>query len=64
MLHAGGGLGAGHQRCGRHHPRDAFRAIIYVLVREVNKKNGGPEQIRTLKTELERIARDLPSVEE
>jgi hypothetical protein len=39
--------------------RDALRAILYVLVSEVSE-NGGPEQIKTLKSELEKIARDLP----
>jgi hypothetical protein len=38
--------------------RDALRAIIYVLVREVNE-HGGLAQIKTLKTELQKIARDL-----
>jgi hypothetical protein len=41
--------------------RDAMRAIIYVLVREVNE-HGGLAQIKTLKTELQKIARDLPPV--
>ena len=41
--------------------RDALRKILYVLVREVNE-NGGPEQIKTLKSELQKIARDLPPV--
>jgi len=43
--------------------RDAMRTIVYVLVREVNE-NGGPEQIKTLKSELQKmkIARDLPPV--
>ena len=41
--------------------RDAMRAIIYTLVSVVNE-NGGPEQIKTLKTELQKIARDLPPV--
>jgi hypothetical protein len=41
--------------------RDAMRAIIYVLVREVNEY-GGLAQIKTLKTELAKIARDLPPV--
>ena len=41
--------------------RDALRAIIYVLVGEVNE-SGGPEQIKTLKSELQKIARDLPAV--
>jgi len=36
--------------------RDAMRTIVYVLVREVNE-NGGPEQIKTLKSELQKIAR-------
>lgn len=42
--------------------RDAMRSIVSVLVHEVNE-NGGPEQIKTLKTELEKIARDLPPVD-
>jgi len=41
--------------------RDALRKILYVLVREINE-NGGPEQIKTLKSELQKIARDLPPV--
>ena len=41
--------------------RDAMRAIVYALVSVVNE-NGGPEQIKTLKTELQKIARDLPPV--
>jgi hypothetical protein len=41
--------------------RDAMRMIIYALVSVVNE-NGGPEQIKTLKTELVKIARDLPPV--
>jgi hypothetical protein len=41
--------------------RDAMRMIIYALVSVVNE-NGGPEQIKTLKTELQKIARDLPPV--
>jgi hypothetical protein len=41
--------------------RDALRVIIYVLVREVNE-HGGLAQIKTLKTELQKIARDLPPV--
>jgi hypothetical protein len=41
--------------------RDAMRMIVYALVSVVNE-NGGPEQIKTLKTELVKIARDLPPV--
>jgi hypothetical protein len=41
--------------------RDAMRMIVYALVSVVNE-NGGPEQIKTLKTELQKIARDLPPV--
>jgi hypothetical protein len=41
--------------------RDAMRMIVYALV-SVVKENGGPEQIKTLKTELQKIARDLPPV--
>jgi hypothetical protein len=41
--------------------RDAMRAIVYALVSVVNE-NGGPAQIRTLKRELQKIARDLPPV--
>ena len=41
--------------------RDAMRAIVYALVSVVNE-NGGPEQIKTLKSELQKIARDLPPV--
>ena len=41
--------------------RDAMRMIVYALVSVVNE-NGGPEQIKTLKSELQKIARDLPPV--
>jgi hypothetical protein len=41
--------------------RDAMRMIVYALVSVVNE-DGGPEQIKTLKTELVNIARDLPPV--
>ena len=41
--------------------RDAMRAIVFALVSVVNE-NGGPEQIKTLKAELQKIARDLPPV--
>ena len=41
--------------------RDAMRAIVLALVHEVNK-SGGPDQIKTLKSELQKIARDLPPV--
>ena len=41
--------------------RDAMRMIIFALVDEVSKR-GGPEQIRTLKSEMQKIARDLPPV--
>ena len=41
--------------------RDAIRAIVYALVSVVNER-GGPAQIRTLKSELQKIARDLPPV--
>jgi hypothetical protein len=41
--------------------RDAMRTIVYALVSVVNER-GGPAQIRTLKSELQKIARDLPPV--
>ena len=41
--------------------RNAMRMIVYALVSVVNER-GGPEQIKTLKTELQKIARDLPPV--
>jgi hypothetical protein len=40
---------------------DAMRMIVFALVHEVNER-GGPAQIRTLKRELQKIARDLPPV--
>ena len=38
--------------------RDAMRMIVYSLVSVVNER-GGPNQIKTLKMELQKIARDL-----
>ena len=50
----------GNDRAGKP-ARDAMRMIVYALVSVVNE-NGGPEQIKTLKAELQKIARDLPPV--
>ena len=49
-----------NDRAGRP-ARDAMRDIVYTLVSVVNE-NGGPGQIKTLKAELQKIARDLPPV--